>query len=112
MPDAERLRGAIVIASAQAALGADAALFLQLDAVTLLQTPITAAADARHAAAGLPALAALLHEAIALGVTVTACQSGMALANLHVADLPAGVEAGGPIQFLADTSDNARLLIG
>jgi predicted peroxiredoxin len=110
--DAERLRGALVIASAQAALGGDAGLFLQLDAVTLLRTPIVGPADAQHLAAGLPPLSTLLHEAIALGVMVIACQSGLALAGLDATALPDGVQAGGPVQFLAETRDDARLLIG
>ncbi len=110
--DAERLRGALVIAAAQVALGTDAALFLQLDAVALLRTPIMAATDAQHRMAGLPDLATLMHEAMALGVTITACQSGMALAGIDATALPEGVEAGGPVQFLSETGDDARLLIG
>ncbi|MEJ7925388.1 DsrE family protein [Sphingobium sp. AN641] len=109
--DAERLRGALVLACAQAALGEDTALFLQLDAVALLRPPIIAPRDADHAAAGLPPLATLLAEALALGVTLTACQSGLALAGLDADDLPPGIDTGGPVQFLRETSDDARLLI-
>ncbi|HUD95669.1 DsrE family protein [Sphingobium sp.] len=108
--EAERLRAALVLAAAQAALGADAALFLQLDAVTLLRAPIAGPRDDAHRAAGLPNLAALVEEALGLGVAIIACQSGMALAGLTIDRLPAGVEVGGPVGFLQQTGDDARLL--
>ncbi len=108
--DSERLRAALVTASAQAALGGKAAVFLQLDAAALLRAPIGARLDEAHEAMGLPALAALLEDALALGVSVLACQSGLALANLSAADLPAGVEVSGPVAFLQQTGDDARLL--
>ena len=108
--DAERLRGALVLASAQAALGGRASVFLQLDAVTLLRQPIAAPNDAVHQAAGLPVLAALMEEAIALGVSILACQSGLALTGLTADALPVGVEVSGPVSFLQETGDEARLL--
>lgn len=109
--DAERLRGALVLASAQAALGGDAALLLQLDAVALLRAPITAPQDAAHCAAGLPDLATLLTEAQALGVTISACQSGLTLCGMTADALPPGVDVGGPVGFMQATGDDARLLI-
>ncbi|KEQ53165.1 DsrE family protein [Sphingobium chlorophenolicum] len=108
--DAERLRGALMTAAAQAALGGAAALFLQMDAVALLRAPMEAPQDEAHRAAGLPTLAMLVEEALALGVALTACQSGLALYGLTVADLPQGVDVGGPIAFLQATDDQARLL--
>lgn len=111
-PDAERFRGALTLASAQAALGGEAALFLQLDAVEMLRAPITAPRDAAHGAAGLPRLSALLAEAMALGVQITACQSGMALAGLTANQLPDGVQAGGPLQFLTDRAADAGVVLG
>ncbi|UZW54118.1 DsrE family protein [Sphingobium sp. JS3065] len=108
--DAERLRGALVMAAAQAALGGAAAVFLQLDAVALLRAPMAAPQDEAHRVAGLPTLAMLVEEALALGVALTVCQSGLALSGLTVADLPPGVEVGGPIAFLQATDDQARLL--
>ncbi|WP_176592732.1 DsrE/DsrF/DrsH-like family protein [Sphingobium sp. EM0848] len=108
--DAERLRGALVMAAAHAALGGQAAVFLQLEAVGLLRTPVEAPQDAAHRAAGLPSLAALIEEALGLGVALLACQSGLALCGLLVEDLPPGVEAGGPVAFLQQTGDEARLL--
>jgi predicted peroxiredoxin len=108
--DAERLRGALVMAAAQAALGGRAALFLQLDAVALLRHPMSAPLDEAHRAAGLPALGQLVEEALGLGVTILACQSGLALAGLSAQHLPDGVEVGGPVGFLQQTGDEARLL--
>jgi predicted peroxiredoxin len=109
-PDAERFRGALMLAAAQAALGGKATLFLQLDAVTLLRRPMQAPRDARHQANGLPSLAALLDEALALGVTLIACQSGLSLYGLAAKDLPEGIAVGGPIAFLQQADDEARLL--
>ncbi|AMK19248.1 MULTISPECIES: DsrE/DsrF/DrsH-like family protein [Sphingobium] len=108
--DAERLRGALVLASAQAALGGTASLFLQLDGVALLAPSAGAPRDATHRSAGLPTLGQLIAEAQALDVAILACQSGMALHGLAEQDLPQGVTVSGPISFLQDTNDEARLI--
>lgn len=108
--DAERFRGALTIAAAAAALGGEAQLFLQLDAVALLGPPIAGPQDDAHAAAGLPALSVLLDDALALGVRLTACQSGLALHGIAAQALPPGVDIGGPVAFLQQTDDDARLL--
>lgn len=109
--DAERLRGALMLASSQAALGGVARLFLQLDSVSLLRAPMTAARDEAHQAAGLPTLSTLLSESLALGVAIVACQSGMALHGLTADNLAPGVTIGGPISLLQEVGDDARLLI-
>lgn len=109
--DAERLRGALVLAAAQAAMGGTAAIFLQLDAVALLKAPLAAPRDADHSAAGLPDLATLLTDSLALGVTISACQSGLALSGVAAADLPEGVGVDGPIGFLQQMDDATRLLM-
>ena len=108
--DAERLRGALVLASAQAALGGRASIFLQLDAVALLRNPIEAPEDGAHRAAGLPSLRQLIAEALGLDVGILACQSGMALHDIAASDLPEGVSISGPIAFLQQTEDQARLI--
>lgn len=108
--DGERLRGALVMAAAQAALGGKAAVFLQLDAVGLLRAPMVAPQDEAHRTAGLPSLRQLVDEAVGLGVALLACQSGLALCGLSAQDLPEGVEVGGPVGFLQQTGDEARLL--
>lgn len=107
--DAERLRAALTLAAAQAALGGAATVFLQLDAVSLLRQPVEGPRDAAHRTAGLPDLATLIDEARALGVRLIACQSGLALARMEVGDLPPGVETGGPVGLLGSMGDNARL---
>jgi len=109
--DAERLRGALILACAHAASGGRASLFLQLEAVSLLKQPISAPRDDAHKLAGLPTLADLIAEARALGVHLTACQSGLALCHLTPHDLPQGMDVGGPVSFLHSTGDEARLLI-
>ncbi|MGE4322222.1 MAG: peroxiredoxin [Sphingobium sp.] len=109
--DAERFRGALALAAAQAALGGAATIFLHLDAVALLHAPVAAPRDAAHQMAGLPMLATLIGEALALDVALVACQSGLALCGMTVADLPQGVTVGGPVAFLRDTDDAARLVI-
>lgn len=109
--DAERLRGALVLAAAQAALGGEAAIFLQLDAVALMRAPLVAPRDADHRAVGLPDLAALLADSLALGVALSVCQSGLALCDMSATDLPEGIDIGGPVSFLQRTRDDARLLM-
>ena len=109
--DAERLRAALIVAGAHAALGGAAALFLQLDAVDLLRAPIAAPQDEAHRAAGLPDLAAVLADAQALGVMISACQSGLALCGMTAEALPPDVEVSGPVTFLQATDDDARLLL-
>jgi predicted peroxiredoxin len=75
-------------------------MFLQGDAVALLRSPIRWAEDERYSAAGLPTLGELLAEAAAIGVQITACQSGLALASLELSDLPPGIDAGGILELL------------
>lgn len=108
--DAERFRGALMIAMTHQALGGAARLFLQMDAVRLLSPPVVAPRDEAHDRAGFPTLAALLDEALADGVALTACQSGLALAGLAATDLDQRIETGGLASFLAATGDDDRLL--
>ncbi|CAN5217602.1 hypothetical protein BH10PSE12_BH10PSE12_27110 [soil metagenome] len=109
--DAERFRGALTIAAAHAAPGGTAALLLQGDAVAMLRPPVVAPQDAAHRAHGLPTLAGLIEEALALGVTFVACQSGLAIADLAMNDLDPRIVAGGPVSFLQQVSDDDRLLL-
>lgn len=109
--DAERLRGALTIACATAALGGAARLFLQLDAVALLRPPLTAPRDSAHMAHGLPGLAALLDDALALGVEVTVCQSGLALAALDAELLDPRIDVGGPVGVLAGHDAGEELVV-
>lgn len=110
--DAERLRGALVLALSGRALGQRARMFLQLDAVRLLNPDMPSAPrDADHIAVGLPTLARLIDEALGDGVEIIACQSGLALARLAADTLDPRIETAGPLAFLADVSEDDRLLL-
>lgn len=109
--DAERLRGALILAAAEAALGGAVRFFLQLDSVALLRPPIKAPRDGEHEAQGLPTLAALLGDALDLGVRMTVCQSGLALAGLTSYALDARIGVGGPVGTLAETVEGERLVL-
>lgn len=98
--DPERLRAALTLALAQEALGKEARLFLQLDAVRVLAPPHSAPRDADHTAHGLPTLAQLIDDVLDAGIMLIACQSGLALANMRADQLDPRIEAGGPISFL------------
>lgn len=108
--DAERLRGALAMAAAQSALGMDAEIFFQMDAVALLCADATSPHDAAHQAAGLPSLAQLVDDALALGVRLIACQSGLALAGIDSAMLDGRIATGGAVSFLQSIADDDRLL--
>lgn len=104
--DAERLHAALSIAAAQAATGASARIFCEGLAVTLLADGAAAPHDAARHAAGLPTLPELREEAQALGVTLIACQGGMALAGLAIGQLGPGVEAGGLVGLMTSLGDD------
>lgn len=107
-PDPSRFRAALSIAAAAAALDRPIRLFLQADAVALLRPPLAGPDDEAHEAAGLPTLADLFREAIALGVTIIACQSGLPLIGITADTLPAGIEVGG---LLSELQKDYELLI-
>lgn len=99
-----------MLAMAQAALGGRTRIFLQLDAVRLLDPLAAAPRDRDHAAHGLPSLSALIGEALDAGVALVACQSGMALAGIDAAHLDPRIETGGPVSFLQSVEPDERLL--
>ncbi|MET0363892.1 MAG: peroxiredoxin [Sphingobium sp.] len=109
--DAERLRGGLTVACAEAALGGSVRLFLQLDAVAVLRPPLFAPRDGAHAAMGLPTLAALLDDALDLGVAVIACQSGLALAGMTAEALDPRIEMSGPVGVLASSDAEERTVL-
>ncbi len=76
----------------------------------LLREGASAADERRYSDVGMPTVRELIGECIALGVTVSACQSGLALAGMSVEDLPAGVDSGGLVAFLASQSDDQLLM--
>jgi len=91
--DGPRLATALTLAAAAAALGR---------AVTMLFDGASVAALARADP--------LLATALDLGVEITACQTGLADAGIHAADLPPGVTSGGMVAFLGQASE-AQLLL-
>lgn len=107
--DEERFRSALEVAAANAALDRTTRVFLQGAAASLLQLP-TADAEESSGGTGAPTLAQLLEEALALGASVTVCQSGLALAGLRADQLPDGVETGGLVELLASGRNHQLLM--
>jgi len=108
--DCARLHAALSMAAAWAALDRPARIFLQAESVALLRES-RGEDDRKRRDAGLPTLAELLEESLALGVSVTACQSGLAFVGLSAEDLPDGVDMGGLIDFLARSSPDDQLMM-
>lgn len=109
--DAERLRGALLLALSHVAGGGEASFFFQMDAVRLLTPGAIAPRDAEHAAAGLPTLADMLAQALDADVQLIACQTGLHLAALSHAELDPRINAGGPIAYMRDVNASDRLLL-
>ncbi len=108
-PDAERLRAALTLLAANAALGGPARLFCQSDAVASL-ADLSAPRDAAYAVAGLPSLAALFEEALGLGVEIIACQSGLHLTGLTADRLDPRIGYGGPVSVMQTLGEDRLLL--
>ncbi len=108
--DAENLRAALMLAMTQRALDGEARIFLQMEAVRLIAPPLAAQRDEEHRRAGFPTLAALADEALADGVAIIACQSGLALYAMKAADLDPRIETGGLLSFMAAIGPADRLL--
>lgn len=107
----ERFRTALVLAAAQAALGARVRFFFQGDALRSIVAPIPDPDGARQAAMGLPTLAQLVREAIALGVSFAACQSSLALLGLKPEDFDPCIEWGGMVGLLSSMAPEDRLVV-
>ncbi len=109
-PDPVRLRAALALARAEVALGSEARLFLQGEAVQLLRPPIVAPQDEAWRKAGEPGLAGLIDAALDDGVAISLCQSGMAMAGLTADQIDRRIEISGPIAFLAAAGPQIRVL--
>lgn len=107
----ERFRTALVMAGAQAALGGRARLFLQGEAVSIVRTPIFGMEDEAHEAAGLPTLVELIDETLALGVTITGCQSGLALLDAPADQFHPALDWGGMTSVLAALGDDRLVVV-
>jgi len=110
MPDAGRWRAALTLAAAQAALGGRTRVFLQGEAVVLLDR-MEDGEDARHRALGLPMIAELFDDALALGVEIIACQSGLLLAGLEASQLDRRIAFGGPVSVLQTIGEDRLTLL-
>ncbi len=104
--DAERLHAALTFAAAAAAMGGGVRLHLHEGAVGLLRAPMAAPGDDRRAAAGLPMLAQIWSDALDLGVMMSVCQSGLALAGLRLDEIGGEIEAMGPVGLLAGLGED------
>lgn len=105
-----RLRAALSLASAVAAVGGRARIFAHEDAVTLFAAPLTSPADARRSAAGLPTLAQLFDEALAMPVEIILCQSGLSMAGMDAGLLDPRIATGGLIGVIATAGDDRLVL--
>ncbi len=108
--DAERLHAALTYAAAASVTGSAVRVHLHEGAVGLLRPPLAAPGDLARAKAGLPTLDQIFEEALDMGVAITVCQSGLALAGLTIDQLDPRVEAQGPVGMLAALGDD-RLVI-
>ena len=109
--EGRRFCAALETAIAAAALGGPARLFLQGDAAAMLRAPAGFAGDGARRAAGLPGLGELIDEALASGVEMIVCQSGLALADLTADRIVGDVKAGGVVSFLAAVAAEDRLIV-
>ena len=98
--DPDRLRTALTLACATAALDGRARVYLHEGAVALL-------GQTHPVPPGLPAIDELRVMASESGVRIIACQTGLALAGSSAQAL--GVDGGGMIELLA-TLDEDRLV--
>jgi predicted peroxiredoxin len=106
--DPERFHAALAIGAANAALGARSRIYLHAAAAVLAER----ACPAMHAGRGdgVPTLGELLDEALAIGVEIIVCQSGLAAAGISAETLTHGIATGGPIELLPGL-DGAQLLM-
>jgi predicted peroxiredoxin len=106
--DPERFHAALAIAAANAALGARSRIYLHAAAAVLADR----GCPAMHASQGegVPTLGELLDEALAIGVEIIVCQSGLAVAGISAEALTNGITTGGLIELLS-TLDGDQLLM-
>lgn len=109
--DAERIHGALTMATSYAAMGERTRVFFHAPAVPLLVPPHRAPGDVDRHSAGLPTLENLLQDLIVLEAELCACQSGLAQHQLDAEDLLAGVQVMGPIAFLTNLGDDRLVMV-
>ena len=109
--EGRRLYAALEAGMAMAALGHPVRIFLQGEAAALLRDPVSFTGDEARRAAGQPDLAGIVEEAIAMEITLSACQSGMALVGIAATELVPHVRAAGLVSFMANISPEDRLVV-
>jgi predicted peroxiredoxin len=109
--DPDRLRSALGMAASQAALGGPARLFLDGVSARLLVGPVAAPLDEQHRAAGLPTLAELLETALVLGVSISLCQSGLAMAGIGADTIDPRLRTGGMTGMMATIGDDRLIAL-
>lgn len=110
--DPERFRTAMTIATAQAAVGGAVAVYCHEGSVALLaRTPRADDRTDTLTAAGLPDRRALIALASETGVRLIACQTGLALHDLALADLVPDVESGGLVGLMATLGDSRLIAV-
>lgn len=107
----DRLHAALSLAAASAALGREISVYLHAEAVRIADPAAVWDEDTRFAAAGAPTLRELIDSAVELGVAITACQTGLALAGLSAESLKPGITAGGLIDYLS-RAGGAEIMLG
>ena len=107
----DRFRSALNLALAQAALGGEARVFLDGEAVSIIRAPIVGREDEACAEAGLPTLPQLYAEALDQGVRIILCQSGMQTTGSEPRDYDARVGYGGMVSLLAELGDGRLVVV-
>lgn len=110
--DPDRFRTAMTIATAQAAVGGAVVVYCHEGSVALLaRAPRADDGTDTLTAAGLPDRRALIALAGGTGVRLIACQTGLAVHGLALADLTPGVEAGGLVGLMATLGDSRLIAV-
>lgn len=107
-PDPARFHAALSIAAAAAATGATVRVYLHADAVALAAGGKAHPDGPRFTAAGLPTLDQLRTDALAMGVSLIACQTGLAMEGLV---LPDNIEAGGLVSLMTSLGDDRLVTV-
>ena len=107
--DPERFHAALSLAAANAALDQRSRLFLQGEAVRLLGPTGTEGGE-RLDRLGAPTVAELLEECLAMGVAISVCQTGLALAGMAADALPHGMTPAGLVEILSTRGDDQLLM--
>jgi predicted peroxiredoxin len=110
-PLAERLRAGLMLAMTTVAMGGRGRVFLQNEAVMVLRVPILSLSDADYVDAGLPDLVTTINEALAMGVEIILCQTGMHLTESRADDFDARCSFAGPASVLGDLGDDRLLAL-